>query len=138
MRSAHRLAGSLAWPSADTMKYFFAASGRALRAQLEAPGVSRRQRFGVFTTTWFIASSFICVVRSLCCGRGDIQPRVQLALAGLELGRRYLGQHARLDLGADLGHAHGKLAAGARQVDAAGPPVGLVLAPLDQAATLKI
>src|SRR5882724_13372647 len=109
MRSAHRLAGSLAWPSADTMKYFFAASGRALRGQLEAPGVSRRQRFGVFTTTWFIASSFICVVRSLCCGRGDIQPRVQLAfdlvqhtLAGLEVGRRHLGQHARLDLGADL------------------------------------
>ena len=57
MRSTQRLAGSLAWPSAETMKYLFAASGRALCGQREAPGVSRRQRLGSLTTIWLIVSS---------------------------------------------------------------------------------
>src|SRR5262245_1559401 len=50
MRSAQSVAGSLAWQSADTMKYLLGAPGRAVRVQPAWPGVSRRQRLGSLTT----------------------------------------------------------------------------------------
>src|SRR5262249_39357206 len=105
MRSTQRLAGSLAWPSADTMKYFFAASGRALRGR-SAAGVSSRQRLGSLTTIWLIVSSVL--MGASVGGRSrDLQPLLQFAfdagqhaLAGLQLGRRHLGQQAGLHLAA--------------------------------------
>src|ERR1700730_2911228 len=145
MRSTHRFAGSLAWPSADAMKYFFAASGRALRGQLEAPGVSRRQRLGSLTTIWLIVSSsstsFLSVGSRYC----DLRPFLQVpfdagqhALAGFQLGRRHVGRQPALDFPADLGRALGEVTARAREIDAAGAAVGLVRAPLDQAAALEV
>src|SRR6267142_437965 len=133
MRSTHRLAGSLAWPSADAMKYFLAASGRALRGQLEAPGVSRRQRLGSLTTIWLIVSSSSTSFSSVGGRRCDVQPLLQFALdagqyalAGFQLGRRHIGQQAGLDFPADLGRALGEGKAGTGKMDAARAAVVLV------------
>ena len=43
MRCCQRSAGSCTWPSMETMKYLLGSSGRAVRGQPSAPGVSRRQ-----------------------------------------------------------------------------------------------
>src|SRR6267143_357740 len=51
MRMAQRSWGSLAWQSAETMKYFRGSPGRAVRAQPVWPGVSSRHRLGSLTTT---------------------------------------------------------------------------------------
>src|SRR5882672_3668427 len=51
MRVAQRSWGSLAWQSAETMKYFRGSPGRAVRAQPVWPGVASRHRFGSLTTT---------------------------------------------------------------------------------------
>ncbi len=61
----------------------------------------------------------------------------QHALADLEVLGRHGGEQLRLDLGTDLGDTHCKFAACAREVDAAGAPVALVLSPLDQATPLE-
>ena len=55
-----------------------------------------------------------------------------------ELGRRHVGQQAGLDFAAHLGRTLGEVAAGAREIDAAGAAVGLVGAPLDQAAAFEV
>src|SRR5262250_2364768 len=57
MRSAHRFDGSLAWQSAETMKYLLGSPGRAVRGQPVCPGESSRHRLGALISTWLIPLS---------------------------------------------------------------------------------
>ncbi len=50
IRVAQRSWGSLAWQSAETMKYFRGSPGRALRGQPACPGVVSRHWLGSLTT----------------------------------------------------------------------------------------
>src|SRR5262245_18685432 len=57
IRSAQRFDGSLAWQSADTMKYLLGSPGRAVRGQPMCPGESSRHRLGSLISTSLIPLS---------------------------------------------------------------------------------